>query len=99
MHDDGAILVGVAEHDGSIINHNGINVADLKAYIDKNGGLKGYGKGTYKPDESAMYEECDIFVPAALEQSINRNNAEKIKAKIVVEAANGSTTVIGDEIL
>lgn len=99
MDGDKAILVGVAERDGSIINHDGINVADLKAYIDKNGGVKGYPKGTYKPDESAMYEECDIMVPAALEQAINRNNAEKIKAKVIIEAANGSTTVIGDQIL
>jgi glutamate dehydrogenase (NAD(P)+) len=99
MKDDGAICVGIAERDGSIINPNGIDVEDIKAYIDKNGGLKGYSKGTYKTDDSAMHEQCDIFVPAALEQAINRNNADKIKAKIVVEAANGSTTVLGDEIL
>lgn len=99
MHADGAVLVGVAERDGSIINHSGIDVEDLKAYIDKNGGLKGYTKGTYKSDDSAVYEPCDIFVPAALEQAINRNNAEKIRARLIVEAANGSTTVIADEIL
>ena len=97
--DSGAILVGVAERDGSIINHNGIDVQDLKDYIDKNGGVKGYTKGTYKPGDAAMYEPCDVFVPAALEQAINRNNAHNIKAKIVVEAANGSTTVIGDTVL
>jgi glutamate dehydrogenase (NAD(P)+) len=99
MSGDKAKLVGVAERDGSIINHDGIDVEDLKKYIDKHGGLKGYPKGTYKPDDSAMYEECDIFVPAAMEQAINRNNADKIKAKVVVEAANGSTTVLGDQIL
>lgn len=99
MSGDGAKLVGVVERDGSIIDHNGIDVLELKAYIDKNGGIKGYPKGRFVPDESAMYEQCDIFVPAALEQAINRNNADKIKAKVVVEAANGSTTVIGDEIL
>jgi glutamate dehydrogenase (NAD(P)+) len=99
MSGDKAKLVGVVERDGSIINHDGIDVADLKKYIETHGGVKGYPKGTYKPDESAMFEECDIFVPAALEQAINRNNADKIKAKIVVEAANGSSTVLGDQIL
>lgn len=99
MKDAGATLVAVAERDGSIVNPKGIDVDDLKLYIEKTGGVKGYPKGTYKPDDSGMFEPCDIFVPAALEQAINKNNADKIKAKIVVEAANGSTTVLGDKIL
>lgn len=99
MVQNGAKLVAVAERGGSITNPNGIDVEDLKAFLDKNGTVSGYTKGAHKADDSGMYAECDIFVPAALEQGINRNNADRIRAKIVVEAANGATTVIGDEIL
>jgi glutamate dehydrogenase (NAD(P)+) len=99
MADEGAILVGVAERDGSIINHEGINFDELKQHIDKTGTIRGFVKGSFLPDGSAMYEKCDIFVPAAMEQAINRNNAAQINAKIVIEGANGSTTVIGDKVL
>ena len=100
MEKDGAVLVAVAERDGSIYNPDGIDVHDLKAHLNKTGGLlKDYGKGQYFPDESAIYKEFDVFVPAALEQAINKNNAAKFNCKLISEAANGATTVNGDKIL
>lgn len=72
MHQYGAKLVGVAEWDGSIYNPEGIDPEDLFNYKTLKKGIKGYPKsGNYFEDESAIYEPCDIFIPAAFEQTIN----------------------------
>jgi len=64
----GGVLVGVAEWDGSIYNPAGINPEDLFAYKKLKKGIKDYPHAkNYYPDESAIYQECDIFVPAAFE--------------------------------
>ena len=101
MVEQGAILVGVTELSGSIYNAEGINIDEFHAFNTKNRGdkLNEYTGATFIEGDGAMYKECDIFVPAALEQAINRNNAHKIQAKLIVEAANGATTVMGDKIL
>ena len=101
MVEAGAILVGVTEWNGSIYNANGIDVEQLHQHIQKHKGdkLDTFGGAQFVFADGAMYMDCDILVPAALEQSINMNNAAKIKAKFIVEAANGATTVAGDDIL
>lgn len=97
----GAKLIGVAEYDGSIYNPEGINPNDLNSFKSqsKTKGVKGFPGSKQFADESAIYEQCDFFIPAALEKSINVNNADKFKAKLIVEAANGPTTLEGEEIL
>lgn len=101
MVESGAILVGVTEWSGSIYNPSGINVDDFHKFNTENKGdnLQSFKGATFLSGDAAMYKECDIFVPAALEQAINRSNAGKIQAKLIVEAANGATTVQGDQIL
>jgi glutamate dehydrogenase (NAD(P)+) len=99
MQEDGAILTGVCERDGSIYNPSGLDYKQVKEYITKNNGVKGYPGAQYFPDEGAQYQPCDIYVPAALEQAINKNNANKFQTKLIVEAANGATTPNGDRIL
>ena len=101
MVDSGAILVGVTEWSGSVYNPNGI---DLEAFHKFNSQNKGDNLGKFKgadfyEGDAAMYMDCDVFVPAALEQAINVHNVAKIKAKIIVEAANGATTVKADKFL
>jgi len=101
MVEAGAILVGVTEWSGSVYNPQGIDIKTFKKHHDANKGdkLDSYTGAKFLKADEAMYQECDIFVPAALEQAINKNNAAKFKCKLIVEAANGATTVRGDEIL
>lgn len=98
---EGAKLIGVAEFDGSILDENGINPVDLHQYKlrSKTKGVYGYPGAKSFEDESAIYEQCDFFIPAALEKAINVNNANKFQTKLIVEAANGPTTLEGEEIL
>ena len=98
--DDGAIIVGVIERDGAIVNPDGINIDILKEHILETGGVKDYLGGTYVPDGASVLEmECDILIPAAMEGVINLDNAAQIKAPLIIEAANGPITAGADEIL
>lgn len=101
MTEAGAILVGIAEWSGSIYNPNGINIEDFHKHNEKFKGdkLDQFKGAQFLQGDEVMYKDCDIFVPAALEQAINRNNAKKFKCKLIVEAANGATTVKGDKYL
>lgn len=97
MHKDGAVLTAVVERDGSVINEKGINPDELKAHLEKAGTIVGFNGGKVVSDDSGFYQPCDILIPAALEQAINRNNVDKIKAHWIVEGGNGVTTVAADE--
>ncbi|MDZ7754818.1 Glu/Leu/Phe/Val dehydrogenase [Rhodohalobacter sp.] len=101
MIDAGAKMIGVAEYDASIYNENGIDLEDLMAYKNENnGGISGYDKASQlKSNIAVLEEECDILIPAALENQITESNAPNIKAKIIGEAANGPTTDKAHEII
>jgi glutamate dehydrogenase (NAD(P)+) len=100
MVEAGAILVGVAEIDGSIYNKNGIDLDKLMQYKDENGGITGFeGAEVLENSSSVLEAECDILIPAALENQIREENAPRIKAKIIGEAANGPTTTEAHDIL
>lgn len=91
--ESGAKLVGVAEFDGSIYNPEGIDPKALNEFKAAKGGIKGYPGATYFSTEDAIYQPCDFFIPAAFEKTINVNNANKFNTKLIVEAANGPTTI------
>lgn len=96
----GAIVVGVAEHDGAVYDPNGIDVETLYQYRTANKSVHGYPHGkVIKKSISALELPCDILVPAALEKQITIDNAAKIQAKIVAEAANGPITPAAEQIL
>lgn len=100
MTEAGAKMVGVAEYDGSIYNEKGIDLEKLMAYKNENGGIAGYKDAKKMDTNTAVLEvECDILIPAALENQLTEKNAPKIKAKIVGEAANGPTTDRAHEII
>lgn len=98
--EDGCKVIAVIERDGAIVNDAGVNIEDLSHWIKDNQGVRGYPQGTYVENGAAVLEhDCDILVPAAMEGVINLGNAERIKANLIIEAANGPVTAGADEIL
>ena len=99
MHQAGYKIIGIAEFDGGLYNKNGINIEELWEYRYRNGTIHGFkGAEVYDPHE-LLLADCDILVPAATENVITSKNADRIKAKIIAEGANGPTTAHADEIL
>lgn len=100
MTEAGAKLVGVAEIEGSIYDENGIDLEKLVEYRQETGTIMGFeNTKELKERDDAFFQECDILIPAALESQLTGENAHKVKAKIIAEAANGPTTADGHEIL
>ncbi len=98
--EDGALITTIIERDGALHDEKGLNVEAVRAWITKNGGLANYPHAKHITDGAAMLEaECDILIPAALEAVINLSNADRIKAPLIIEAANGPVTAGADEIL
>lgn len=93
-------IIGVAEREGSIYCEKGLDIEQLLAFRKETGSIMGFPGSTALPDKlSALELECDILVPAALENQITLQNADRIKAKIIAEAANGPVTADADLIL
>jgi glutamate dehydrogenase (NAD(P)+) len=100
FQDAGAILVGLSESEGAIANAKGLDLEKVMAHRRERRGLLDFpGATNLSRREDALELDCDILIPAALERQITAENAPKIKAKLVVEAANGPTTGEADEIL
>jgi glutamate dehydrogenase (NAD(P)+) len=96
----GAVLVGLAESEGAIAHPKGLDLERVMTYRRERGTLLDFPGATNLPRREAALElDCDILIPAALERQITEENAPRVKAKIVVEAANGPTTPEADEIL
>ena len=95
-----AIVIGIAEWNGGLFNPNGIDVKALLQHKQKNGSIIGFEGATFIEDsQSLLNYECDILIPAALENQINLTNAHLIQAKIIAEAANGPVSAEGEAIL
>ena len=98
--EDGARIIAVAERDGAVINPEGLNIALLREHLRETGGVRGFDGGEYIADSAAgLALACDILIPAAMEGAIHAGNAGQIKARLVLEAANGPTTAEADRIL
>jgi glutamate dehydrogenase (NAD(P)+) len=99
LEEAGCQIVAVSEDYGGIYNPLGLSVKRLLQYRAENGTLKGFPGAELVPNEDLLKIECDILVPAALENQITSHNAADIHAKLIVEGANGPTTPEADEIL
>ena len=100
FYDAGAIIVGVAEFEGSIMKEDGIDIYALMNHRKKSGTVLNFeGCTNLENNKAALELDCDILIPAALENVIDAENAPRIKAKIVGEAANGPLSPEADEIL
>ncbi len=100
MQDGGALIVGLAEYKGAIYNPQGLDVDRVVQHRKETQSILDYPGAVNLPDRSDVLElECDILVPTALENQITRNNAKRVQAKIVGEAANGPVTPTANDIL
>ena len=99
MLEHGYKIVGIAEKEGGLCNPNGIDIHQLIEYKYRNGTTLGFRGAEAMPSEELIVNDCEILIPAATENVITSRNADKIKARIVVEGANGPTTAVADEIL
>jgi glutamate dehydrogenase (NAD(P)+) len=100
FQEGGAIIVGLAEFEGSIYNEKGLDVEAVFQHRKTTGSILNFpGATNFLNSSDALEAPCDILIPAALENVINGDNAGNVKAKIVGEAANGPLTPDADEIL
>eukprot|EP00007_Cunea_sp_BSH-02190019_P006160 CAMPEP_0174229724 /NCGR_PEP_ID=MMETSP0417-20130205/590_1 /TAXON_ID=242541 /ORGANISM="Mayorella sp, Strain BSH-02190019" /LENGTH=515 /DNA_ID=CAMNT_0015307297 /DNA_START=103 /DNA_END=1647 /DNA_ORIENTATION=- len=104
FHEAGAKVIGIIEYDGFVYHEDGLDIQKLKEHQTQTGSILDFAncqKSVRGAAEGlkALELECDVLIPAALEQQITRHNAHNIKAKIIGEAANGPTTPEADRIL
>lgn len=95
----GAVVVAASDSRGGVLNPMGLPMADLIAYKKLTGSVVGYPGGVETDQFGVLTADCDILVPAALENQIDAEVAGAIRAKVVAEAANGPTTPDGDQVL
>lgn len=96
----GATIVGVSDALGAIYNEKGLPISQLYArYVGKDGGIREYKDAQVITNEELLQLPCDVLIPAAISAQITKENADKIKAKMVVEGANGPCTPEADHIL
>src|SRR5881227_3003687 len=95
----GMKVIAVSDSRGGILNQKGLDIPKVVAHKNKTGSVAGFSGAKAISSEDVLELECDVLVPAALENQITLANAHKIKAKIVSEAANGPTTPGADKIL
>jgi glutamate dehydrogenase (NAD(P)+) len=99
MYEAGYKVIGIAEYDGGLLNKNGIDINKLVEYKQRNGTVVGFPGAEAADPKELLTMECEILAPCATENVITSKNADKIKAKIIAEGANGPTTSVADEIL
>ena len=95
----GALVVGLAEYEGSIYNETGLDVDAVVQHRKASGSILNFpGAKNFEKNTDALEAPCDILIPAALENVINGENAPRVQAKIIGEAANGPLTPEADEV-
>ena len=99
FRENGAKLVWLAEHDGAVFCEDGLNEEEVFQHKKNTGSVKNFPGSKFIPTSAEALElECDILIPAALENVINGENAPRVKAKIIGEGANGPLTPEADEV-
>jgi glutamate dehydrogenase (NAD(P)+) len=99
LADEGASIIAVSDSTGGIHNPAGLDPAKVNAWKQEHGTVVGFPGADEVTNQELLELDCDILVPAALENQITKHNAARIQAKVVAEAANGPTTPEADEIL
>jgi len=99
MYEAGYKVIGIVEYDGGLYNPNGIDVDALWEHRYRDGSIHGFSGAEAMNPQELFVSDCDILVPAAIENVITSRNAGRLKCKILCEGANGPTTAAADEIL
>ncbi len=99
LHDAGTKILALSDSRGGIYNSAGLDPNKVLEFKDKNGTLVGYKGADKLTNEELLEVKCDLLAPSALENQLNEHNANKIKAKAVIEVANGPTTMTADEMM
>lgn len=100
LQEGGAVLVGLAEYEGALHAPRGLDLEEVMAHRRQTGSILGFpGAESLRPSAAALELPCDILVPAALENQITKENAPRVRARIVAEGANGPTTADAEELL
>ncbi|MEQ8636201.1 Glutamate dehydrogenase [Gimesia maris] len=95
----GVKLIGVSDATTGVYNRHGLSIPSLLEYVAQNRFLEGYPEGDHISNEELLELKCDILVPAALQNQITAENADRIQCKLLAEGANGPTTLEADEVL
>jgi glutamate dehydrogenase (NAD(P)+) len=99
MHEAGYKVIGIVEFDGGLHNPNGLDIDALWEFRYRNGTIHGFPGGEAMDKDQLFHTECEILVPAATENVITSQNADRLKCKVLCEGANGPTTAVADDIL
>ncbi len=99
IHERGGKVVAVADHLGGVTRKEGLDVVALVEYANEHGTVHGFPRAESMPNSEIVTFDADVFIPAALEDVITKHNVERVKAKYVVEAANGPTTPEAHDVL
>ncbi|MFA6251773.1 MAG: Glu/Leu/Phe/Val dehydrogenase [Candidatus Paceibacterota bacterium] len=92
-------IIAISDSKGAILKESGIDIKELNEYKKINGQIAGFPGSKNITNEGLLLIECDVLIPAALENQITEKNAKNIKTKLIVELANGPTTPEADDIL
>ncbi|MFG2078381.1 Glu/Leu/Phe/Val family dehydrogenase [Nonomuraea maritima] len=99
LSDAGCKVVAVSDVTGAVHARGGLDITRLRAYVSETGGVRGFHHGDAMSHDDLFELDVDVLVPAALEGAITEVNAPRIRARLIVEGANGPTTPAADEIL
>ncbi len=99
LSDHGHKIIAISDSKGAILKENGIDIKALNEYKKNNGSIANFPGSKNITNDELLEIECDVLIPAALENQITEKNAKSIKAKLIVELANGPTTPEADDIL
>jgi glutamate dehydrogenase (NAD(P)+) len=99
MSQAGYKIVSIVEFDGAVYNEKGLDIAALNAHRKATGSIVDFAGGENIPKEEALFQDCDVLLPAARENVITSENAHKLRCRILCEGANGPTTHLADPVL
>ncbi|WP_338864081.1 Glu/Leu/Phe/Val family dehydrogenase [Myxococcus stipitatus] len=98
LWEDGGVVVAVADVLGGVRNPQGLDIPSLFEHVKRTGTVTGFGGGTACTNEEVLAADCEVLIPAALGHALTRDNANAVRARLIIEGANGATQPEADEI-